>query len=259
MKLATSLHDNALFEQDVFKEIVQWLVTVSVFAVAGLIGIFTGYASFTFNAFIAGLACCSALKLLLWLRTFKRHIDLSQAVLKQCSGWDIRKIVNYKPAVHPISLTILQGLCLQRLRGRSRTPHVLIDCYKRKLKTAAINRTLIVSKVLMGFGLCGTCVGMMSTIAAIGAGAADVTDVDAVSKSIAEALPAMAVAVSTTLTGAFFFVVLSGMVMKANNLLEQFSSDLEVQLAIFPMPRVQEAPKRTETMQMNNGYAKGAV
>lgn len=212
-----------------------WIYVLTTFAVCCGVGLWTGYSSYLLNTFIVGFGFYNVFQLGNWLTRLRHHIARSDQIL--CSSLTLtpNAILGRQEVDHPIALTILQAMCVKAIRGRGAGHEAVLRSMERSLLDE-LTPFVVAAMALPAMGLIGTCIGMMGTLNAISAGAADVTDLDAVSQAVGGSLPSMSVAISTTLAAAFVgSLVLMGLIIIAKSKLYKFIDQLDVQLDMFPI------------------------
>jgi len=238
MSMPPPIHKNdtdRLLNADTMSGAWKWLVFSCVFALFGVVGVLTGYSSATMNTFIIGCAIVGIIRVLNWLSRLRHHIGRSEQILWLCTPMTADEILDHQEIDNPIALTAIKAMTIKDVRGRASSHESILNCLKRSL-ISELSAVTLIAKTLPAMGLVGTCVGMIGMLDAISVGAEDVTDIEAVSRSIGDALPSMAIAISTTLSAAFFgSVLLFGLVVHAKQKVDQFVDDLDAQLDMFPI------------------------
>ncbi|KLU02204.1 hypothetical protein RISK_005270 [Rhodopirellula islandica] len=187
------------------------------------------------NAYLIFVAVGGVLKVWTWLSRLRHHIGRSEQVLWLCAKMNVHEIVAHDEIDNPIALQAIKTLALKSIRGRETGHQSILNSLEGSL-TRELHPLTLIASTLPSMGLVGTCIGMIGMLNAIGIGAADVTDVQAVGTAIGESLPSMAVAISTTLTAAFFgSVLLFGLISVAQARVDQFIDELDAQLDMFPL------------------------
>lgn len=226
-----------LFDGNTTPEAKRWLLVSLGFAACGGIGLWTGYANLLLNAFILGYGGINIALVMQWLRRLKQHIARSEQIIWEYSRMTINEILQREEYDRPLAAVAIKAKCMKAIRGLGEGHESILRCLRQALQSelAPMSQS---AKVLPAMGLVGTCGGMMGTLHAIGKGAADVADVEAISQAVSGALPAMAVAVSTTLAAAFIgSLVVSGLVHIAKTKAQHFLEELNAQLDMFcPRP-----------------------
>ena len=230
-------HNVSLLNVDTLTRPLKWIGLSVGYALACGFGVWTGYCTLMLNTFIVGLGMLGTVRLMFWLSCLRHQIGRSEQVLWTCSGMTPSQILQHTEFAQSIALTGLRGKALKVTRGLGNSHHCIIENLRQSLNHE-LHGVALIARVLPSFGLVGTCVGMMSMIIAIAEGASDVTDIAAVSTAIGEALPSMAIAISTTLAAAMTgSILLSGLVSHARTTIDRFISDLDAQFDLVPMSR----------------------
>ena len=212
-----------------------WLAVVAGFVASGIVGQVTEQSWITLNAYIVGYGLYHVIVIWLWLGRLERHIVRSAQILKEYSQLSAEAILARDEIDRPLAYTALQAICIKLGRHCGDSHRSILKSLETSLLDE-LNASKRAAKVMASMGLVGTCWGMMLTLQVIGKGSADVSDMEAVTQAVGGSLPAMSLAVSTTLGSAFVgSFLLSGMLMEAQSKLEKFVDQLDAQLDMFPI------------------------
>lgn len=227
----------SLFSSDSLNAARKWIFSSSGFAVSAIIGIATGYLSTTMNLFIVGSGLLGVIRVVTWSSRFRHHIHRSDQVLRLCSSLSVQEILDHEEVDDPIVLRVIQAIAIKMLRGRGTDHRCILTVLERSL-LSELHPMALTAKTLPAMGLVGTCFGMIGVINAIGDGAVNASDTEALTQAVGNALPSMGIAISTTLAAAFIgSVLLSGLVSVATQKVTLFVDELDAQLDLFPFPK----------------------
>jgi len=226
--------NRTLFDDRVTPGAMHWLGISLGYAIAIVIGFMWNCSTWILNGFIITVALAAIYRTVAWILRFRHHIRRTAQILWACTSLSIGEILSRSEADRPLALTALQAVCVKISCDAGRDHTSVLQCIESTLRDE-LAPLATTARLLPACGLVGTCVGMMAALHAIGVGAADLSDVESATAAIAATIPQMAIAISTTLSAAFFgSIVLTSLVSHCQAKVQKFVDELDAQLDLFP-------------------------